>query len=147
MMETWYRNGIEYPFIELVKLLQGYDFIAIGSDSKYYRQYVKYATVICVDMKPGITFWYSKFREYNARNDIHTRIWAEVNLSMDVALAVQVAHPKKTIEVHCDINSNPKFGSYQFNAAASGYVIGCGFDYKCKPNAWAASDVADWYTK
>jgi predicted RNase H-related nuclease YkuK (DUF458 family) len=146
-METWHRNGIEYSFDELIKLLHEYEWIAIGSDSKHYRHYVKYATVICVDMKPGITFWYSKSKKYNARNDIQTRIWTEVNSSMDTALAVQNIYPQKTIEVHCDINSNPRFASYRFNAGALGYVIGCGFEYRCKPNAWAASDVADWYTK
>ena len=53
----------------------------------------------------------------------------------------------KQIEVHCDINSKPQFASNRFNAGANGYVTGCGFNYRCKPDAWAATGVADWHTR
>ena len=147
-MEIWYRDGIKYTIEDLAQILQKYDKVIIGSDSKYYRKYVKYATVVCVHtIESGVTYWYSKSKRYNVKGDIQTRIWTEVNLSMDIALSLQEYMPLGSIEVHCDINSNPKYASNRFNVGASGYVIGCGFNYKCKPDAWAASDVADWYTK
>ena len=87
-MDYWCKNGITYNFEQLIELLEPYNTVYIGSDSKYYNSYVRYATVICVDLNPGITYWYLVRRDRNVPGDIRSRIWAEVNKSMDVAIAL-----------------------------------------------------------
>lgn len=51
------------------------------------------------------------------------------------------------VEVHLDINPDPKYGSNCAYGAARGYVVGVtGRDVKTKPDAFAASFAADSYT-
>tara|TARA_B100001250_G_C19637692_1_gene716754 strand:- start:156 stop:599 length:444 start_codon:yes stop_codon:yes gene_type:complete len=144
---VWKRDGVEYTSLEILDILSGHDEVYIGSDSKYFRQFVKYATVICVNLNPGITYWYCSSSERNVAGDIRTRITTEVNKSMDVALWISEHMKDIKISVHCDINSDPRFASNRFHVGARGYITGCGFEYVSKPDSWAASGCADWHTK
>lgn len=48
------------------------------------------------------------------------------------------------VELHLDINKSPKHGSNVAHSAAVGYLIGVtGRPVKTKPEAWAATHVAD----
>ena len=67
--------------------------------------------------------------------------------AIEVARMIREELPDIKIEVHCDINSDEKFPSSRLNQSARGYVDGCGFVYKSKPNAWAASGCADTHTR
>jgi predicted RNase H-related nuclease YkuK (DUF458 family) len=48
------------------------------------------------------------------------------------------------VEIHLDINTNPKHGSNCAATEAAGYVLGMtGIEPKLKPESWAASFGAD----
>jgi predicted RNase H-related nuclease YkuK (DUF458 family) len=47
------------------------------------------------------------------------------------------------MEVHADINTNPNFQSNVALRDAMGYILGMGFTFKAKPNAFASSCCAD----
>ena len=47
------------------------------------------------------------------------------------------------LEVHADINPDVKFDSNKALSEAVGYMLGMGYDFKVKPSAFAASNVAD----
>lgn len=147
MKNLWKLNDRLYTSDELLEILKAHETVIVGSDSKYFSQFVKYASVICVFSNPGITYWYQVDKEKNKPGDIRTRIWTEVQKSVDIALWLQDCLPTTTITVHCDINSDPRFASNRFQAEAMGYVTGCGFKYVGKPDSWAASGAADWHTK
>ena len=147
MQQNWKRGSEEFNLNDLVDLLKNCKSITIGSDSKYFRHYTRYSTVICAIIDSGTTYWHRDTREYNMAGDIYTRIWAEVDRSMEIAFQVRDILPDIDIVVHCDINSDPRFGSHRFYDNAKGYVTGCGFEYVAKPYSWAASGVADWHTK
>jgi len=47
------------------------------------------------------------------------------------------------MEVHADINTNPSFKSNDALKEAMGYILGMGFAFKAKPEAFASSCCAD----
>ena len=47
------------------------------------------------------------------------------------------------LEVHADINTDPKFQSNVALKDAMGYILGMGFVFKAKPHAFASSSCAD----
>jgi len=61
--------------------------------------------------------------------------------------------PHQTKLVDVDIDINPDIGirgenkSNKLIDAAMGFLVGCGFRTRCKPDAWAASCAADFHCK
>jgi predicted RNase H-related nuclease YkuK (DUF458 family) len=47
------------------------------------------------------------------------------------------------MEVHADINTNPQFKSNDALREAMGYILGMGFAFKAKPEAFASSSCAN----
>ena len=47
------------------------------------------------------------------------------------------------LEVHADINTDPHFKSNVALKEAMGYILGMGFVFKAKPDAFASSSCAD----
>jgi len=47
------------------------------------------------------------------------------------------------LEVHADINTNPNFKSNDALKEAMGYIVGMGFAFKAKPDAFASSACAN----
>ena len=47
------------------------------------------------------------------------------------------------MEVHAAINTNPQFKSNEALREAMGYILGMGFAFKAKPDAFASSCCAD----
>jgi predicted RNase H-related nuclease YkuK (DUF458 family) len=69
----------------------------------------------------------------------------------EVAKSVEIAYAlcdlldtyKVELEVHADINTDPNFQSNKALKEAMGYILGMGFVFKAKPNAFASSSCAD----
>ena len=54
----------------------------------------------------------------------------------------------KDVELHIDVSPKEEHGSNIVYSAAKGYILGMtGIEPKVKPEAWAASSVADHYCK
>ena len=122
--------------------------VFVGCDSKHFRDYVIYAYAICFRDVYGINYFWAREKRRNGPSDLYSRIWGEVERSVEVGNWIREnVSAEIMIEVHADINSNPKYASNLYNQAASGYITGCGYHYRCKPDAWAATSVADWYTR
>jgi predicted RNase H-related nuclease YkuK (DUF458 family) len=51
------------------------------------------------------------------------------------------------MEIHADINPDPKWESNKALSQAIGYILGMGYEFKVKPSAWAASYCGDKYAK
>ena len=47
------------------------------------------------------------------------------------------------MEVHADINQSPTFESNVALKEAMGYILGMGFEFKAKPDAFASSSCAN----
>jgi hypothetical protein len=110
--------------------------IYVGCDSKARGQLVKYSTVVCLwNVGQGVSEIY-KNEITPAPKDSYTRLWNEVERAVSVANYLKELGE---ITVHVDINSNPKFRSYQLYDASIGLITSMGFKAAGKPFSWAAT--------
>lgn len=76
---------------------------------------------------------------------VNERMVFEVGKSIEVA--TEVAELLDLYEIplaiHADINPNPKHESNKALQSAVGYILGMGYDFKIKPESYAASTIAD----
>ena len=76
---------------------------------------------------------------------LRERMITEVWKSVDVAykLCDLLDEYDIELEVHADINTDPHFKSNEALREAMGYILGMGFVFKAKPDAFASSYCAD----
>ncbi len=126
--------------------------VTIGTDSFTHKRWCTFATAACTH-SPGAGngryFFYKERTKKSNFRDLFSRISEEVSRSLNLAQVFVVAGIKpKNIKIHIDVSpteSNTKTSN--FAEALRGYVKGCGFECEIKPNAWAASTVADRHSK
>ena len=120
----------------------------VGTDSQPYDLYTKFAVSVCVQNSIGIRFIVHTFKFQNYPNfSIEQRLMKEIEISIMIANYLTTWELLGVIEIHADINCNPKYRSYRCMHSARGFVEGMGFRYVGKPYSWAASSIADWFTK
>jgi uncharacterized protein len=73
------------------------------------------------------------------------RMITEVAKSVEVAYSLcdMLERYKIELEIHADINTDPHFQSNTALRDAMGYILGMGFVFKAKPEAFASSSCAD----
>jgi len=125
---------------------QGYKLkVCIGSDSQVKGADVNFATVIVFlrEHKGGFMFISTSTKKNNM--SIKERMILEVSKSVEVAYSICDLLDKHNVEleVHADINTDPNFESNVALKEAMGYILGMGFVFKAKPNAFASSSCAD----
>jgi uncharacterized protein len=151
----WRRlNGqrIEEPLKEAVaaainrELAQGNRLkLCIGTDSQVRAEAIEFATVIVfLREKKGGFMFIRNWRE-EKKMSLRERMIAEVGHSVEVAYSLCDTLDDYDIglEVHADINTDPQFQSNLALREAMGYILGMGFVFKAKPEAFASSSCAD----
>lgn len=80
-----------------------------------------------------------------AKLTIKERMLSEVSKSIEIAYSLCDLLDKYDVdlEVHADINTNPQFKSNPALREAMGYILGMGFAFKAKPEAFASSSCAN----
>ena len=119
--------------------------VCIGTDSQVRGHVTEFATVIVFlrEKKGGFMF-------INNEKTTHTLTIKERMLD-EVSRSVQTAYSlcdlldayDVDLEVHADINTNPHFQSNTALKEAMGYILGMGFAFKAKPEAFASSSCAN----
>ena len=119
--------------------------VCIGTDSQVKGKETEFATVIVFIRKGKGGFMYIHNEATNQRMSIKQRMLMEVNKSIEVAYALCNIFSRYSvdIEVHADINTNPNFKSNDALKDAMGYIVGMGFAFKAKPEAFASSNCAN----
>lgn len=119
--------------------------ICVGSDSQAYKSHVAYATVIVVLREGKGGFMFIKNQKGVTKIGIKERMLKEVTMSIEAAYEICHVLEKYDValEVHADINTDPKFESNVALKEAMGYILGMGFVFKAKPYAFASSSCAD----
>lgn len=119
--------------------------IYVGSDSQAYKTHVNYGTVIVILRKGKGGFMFIKNKKGTTKIGIKERMLREVALSVETAYLICDLLEKYNIEleVHADINTDPRFESNVALKEAMGYILGMGFAFKAKPYAFASSSCAD----
>ncbi|HMK17496.1 MAG TPA: ribonuclease H-like YkuK family protein [Chitinophagaceae bacterium] len=119
--------------------------VCIGTDSQVKGKETEFATVIVFIRKGKGGFMYIHNEITKQRMSIKQRMLMEVNKSIEVAYALCNIFSRYSadMEVHADINTNPNFKSNDALKEAMGYIVGMGFAFKAKPEAFASSNCAN----
>jgi len=138
------RNDIDLvPYIKAFLEKNENTNIYIGTDSQNARSTTSYAIVIVLhNVGKGGHVLYSK-KVVPKIHDKFTRLWKEVEKSIETAEFLRVNDIQKPAYIDLDLNPDPKYQSNQVLRAALGYVESMGYIPRCKPNAMSASHVAD----
>jgi predicted RNase H-related nuclease YkuK (DUF458 family) len=167
----WTRNNetINEPIVDyLEKLIEaelekGYILkVSVGTDSQKAggKGNYKFATVILIttseDLGGGTIVgrggmiisatYYNQFKTIKGDKElVNERMVFEVGKSVEVAyeIAPLLDLYEIQLEIHADINPDPLHDSNKALQSAVGYILGMGYSFKVKPDAFAASSGAD----
>ena len=119
--------------------------VCIGTDSQVKSRETEFATVIVFIRKGKGGFMYIHNETSRLKMSVKQRMLMEVAKSIEVAFELSRIFTLYDVdmEIHADINTNPNFKSNDALKEAMGYIIGSGFAFKAKPNAFASSNCAN----
>jgi len=119
--------------------------VCIGTDSQVKGSETEFATVIVFLRERSGGFMYIHNEKTTQRFSIKERMLVEVAKSIEIAyeLCDLFTLYDVDMEVHADINTNPHFKSNDALKEAMGYIMGMGFAFKAKPEAFASSSCAN----
>lgn len=126
--------------------------VYIGTDSHLVKKECIFSTAICLHgakNQRGGRYYFKKTRFKKSKfPTLLERITSEVHNSVQIAIEVLEFCPSVNIELHLDVSpASEKEATSRFSDMLIGYAKGVGFPCKVKPNAFAASTVADKHTK
>ena len=163
----WKRNDtvIQESIVDYLEkifeeeLAKGYNLkVSVGTDSQKSGKGYKFATVILITTtqdlgggiivgRGGMIIASTSYHEFKQKNKelVNERMVFEVGKSVEAAYEIAPLLDLYDIklEIHADINPDPKWESNKALQQAVGYILGMGYDFKVKPEAWAASNAAD----
>ena len=123
--------------------------LIIGSDSQQKEKAVFVTAIIIYREGKGARFYYTK-ESTQRKHTLREKIYHETLKSLEVAKEVTEklllgSVSDLNIEIHLDVGRNGE--TKELIKEVVGLVIGNGYEAKIKPSAYAASNVADRYTK
>ncbi|MBP7273215.1 MAG: hypothetical protein KA974_05210 [Saprospiraceae bacterium] len=119
--------------------------VCIGTDSQVRGSITEFATVIVFLREKKGGFMFIHHEKHIKSMSLRERMITEVGKSVEVAysLCEVLDLYDVALEVHADINTDPNFESNVALREAMGYILGMGFVFKAKPDAFASSCCAD----
>lgn len=119
--------------------------IYIGVDSRNVGAYTYFVTVIVVhiDSSHGAHL-FVEIEQQPRLNSLTQRLMEEVYRAVFCALNIVEAVGNRKMEIHLDINPSPSYKSSKIYNVAKGYVSAQGFKAIFKPEAFAATSVANY---
>jgi predicted RNase H-related nuclease YkuK (DUF458 family) len=119
--------------------------VCIGTDSQVKGMETEFATVIVFLREGHGGFMFIHNEKTRQQFSIKERMLMEVAKSIEIAyeLCDLFTVYDVDMEVHADINTNPQFKSNDALKEAMGYILGMGFAFKAKPEAFASSSCAN----
>ena len=119
--------------------------VCIGTDSQVKGRETEFATVIVFLREGHGGFMFIHNEKTRQHYSIKERMLVEVAKSIEIAyeLCDLFTLYDVDMEVHADINTNPHFKSNEALREAMGYILGMGFAFKAKPEAFASSSCAN----
>jgi predicted RNase H-related nuclease YkuK (DUF458 family) len=166
---NWERAGkkINVPLLDYLDNLIKEEFnlnhllsVSVGTDSQRNGRGYKFATVVLITVREDIgggvivgrggkiisaTYNMNTFNKN--KEGVNERMLMEVSKSIEVAYEIAPLLDSYGIkmEIHADINTDPKWESNKALSQAIGYILGMGYEFKVKPTAWAATYAGDRY--
>ncbi len=138
------KNAVEEAIVRETNA--GYKLkVCIGTDSQVRYTETDFATVIVFLREKHGGFMFISNEKTKQPYTIKERMLVEVARSIEIAYELCDLFNKYDVdmEVHADINTNPQFKSNEALREAMGYILGMGYAFKAKPDAFASSCCAD----
>ena len=134
------RKTIENEIVKQNKLK-----VYIGTDSQVKQTLTEFASVIVFLRQKSGGFMFIHNDKTTQNLHIKERMLLEVSKSIEIAYELCDLFIEYDIEmeIHADINTNAQFKSNDALKDAMGYIMGMGFAFKAKPDAFASSCCAD----
>ncbi len=157
-MKSNWRSGskVNVSYNEILSILKkvsknkGHKII-VGSDSVKLGEYFVFTNAICILNKNGeydCRYFYLKEKIFDDKfYDLSSRLIKETSDSIDIAINLREIIHNANIEIHADVNNDIRHKSGKLKNYVIGYISGCGFDYKIKPDSFVASGIADNHTR
>src|SRR4051812_1534481 len=119
--------------------------VCIGTDSQVKGKETEFATVIVFLREGQGGFMFIHNEKTLISYSIKERMLVEVAKSIEIAYELCNIFTQHNVEmeVHADINTSPNFKSNEALKEAMGYILGMGFAFKAKPEAFASSSCAN----
>ncbi|GAB5365089.1 hypothetical protein AAMO2058_001026800 [Amorphochlora amoebiformis] len=121
--------------------------VHIGADSRSIDRIVVFAVAICLyRQSSGGHVVYKKMKvPFNGsrKNLVQCRLFEECEQALEVAGMLEKEAPPGAITVHIDCNPDVRYLSSSVYKATYGWIKSAGYKAKGKPDAWAASSVAN----
>jgi uncharacterized protein len=124
--------------------------IIIGSDSVKLGYSFVFTKAICIlnsDYYDSKYFYYRDKIVDDSYTELSKRLLKETTDSIELAILLKEKFKSANIEIHADVNPDKKHMSFKFAKMISGYIQGCGFSVKIKPDSFVASSIADQHTR
>lgn len=129
-----------------IEMSKGYNLkVCIGTDSQVKGLEIEFATVIVFVRAGNGGFMFIQNEKIPQKYSIKERMLIEVSKSIEIAYELSSLLNKYNLEmeIHADINTNPQFKSNEALSEAMGYILGMGFAFKAKPEAFASTTCAN----
>lgn len=123
--------------------------VYIGCDSQVLPNgRVDYSTVIVLHMnsKNGCKVFHNSVKQRDYGN-LRARLMMEVQYALEAFSVIEDVLGERKLEIHLDINPDPKYASNVVTAEAIGWVRSLGLVAKIKPESFAASSAADHFVR
>mgnify|MGYP005816624717 CR=1 FL=1 len=156
-MDNWFNGSSQHvSFEDIAVNIQNHSkkggTVYIGTDSQIVKKECIFSTAIVLhgakDQEGGN--FYIKREKFGSKkfSTLLERIYTEVENSVQIAMRIIRNCPKVDIELHLDISGSEEGEkTSKFADMLMGYAKGVGFECKIKPNAFAATTVADKFNK
>ncbi len=124
--------------------------LLVGTDSQPLPKGTCFVSAIIIHRSgKGARYYYCKSMEARIYS-LRQRIFYEASLSLDLSDQLysclkEQGHQDLTVEIHLDIGTHGE--TKELVKEVTGMIVGSGFDAYIKPDSYAASKVADKYTK
>lgn len=126
--------------------------ISIGSDSQTYSETRFVLAIVIHRLSKGGIFYYKKF-EHKKVSNLRNKLYDETQLSLDAANLLLEGFNEMNFKlnnnvsfhVHVDIGEHGK--TKELISEITGWVTALGFEVDIKPESYAASSIADKYSK
>lgn len=124
--------------------------LLVGTDSQPFHKGTCFVSAIIIHrLGKGARYYYHKSFETRIYS-LRQRIFYEASLSLELSDQLYASLKKQgrqdlTVEIHLDVGTHGE--TRDLVKEVTGMIVGSGFDARIKPDACAASKVADKYTK
>ena len=139
--------------IEFIDEMPEFEYkLSIGTDSMTYKASHFVLAIVLHRVGKGGIYFYKRF-DHPGIKDLRTKLYKETSFSIETAdllLSSLLDIDEKILDkinfsIHLDIGNNGP--TKDLIKELEGWVMAVGYDYEIKPNSYAASFVADKYSK